>query len=77
MLCFFLFCDVELEFLQALVAVSYWTLALITDTGVDSPGQVVGLVIAKLLSTTCVVQGMMGTSLLHMKVNQKMVLMSP
>lgn len=29
-----------------------------------SPGQVVGLVEAQLLSTMCVVQGMMGTSLL-------------
>lgn len=45
-------------------------------TKVGSPGQVVGLVVAKLLSTTCVVQGMMGTSLLHRKINQNMVLMN-
>lgn len=32
-----------------------------------SPGQVAGLVVTKLLSTMCVVQGMMGTSLLHRK----------
>lgn len=30
-----------------------------------SPGQVVSLVVAQLLSTMCVVQGMMGTSLLQ------------
>lgn len=30
-----------------------------------SPGQVVGLVVAKLLSTMCVVQGMVGMSLLQ------------
>lgn len=68
---FFPLCEVKLAFLQALAADSCWTLTLIKDTRVGSPGQVVGLVIAKLLSTTCVVQGMMGTSLLHTKINQK------
>lgn len=77
---FNLLCKVELQcFLQVFATVSFLdpdSHPKHTHTKVGSPGQVVGLVVAKLLSTTCVVQGMMGTSLLHGKINQNMALMS-